>query len=286
MNNNVQITYTSKGPSVEGHSGIFATTRLMWLELISSKELIWRLFLRDFKAKYRQSALGVVWAVLMPLVTVGMFVSMNRSGILVIQDVGMPYPLYAIIGLSLWSLFTVGLAAITGSLVNAGSMVVKINFPKIALILAASGQGVVEFLIRIILVGLVFLFFGIAPSWVGLFLSLLSLIPLYLIMVGIGFVMSLTAGVIRDVMNVVNVILMGFMLLTPILYPITGDTLLARINVWNPFNYLVNVPRDFMVTGRSDFFAEYIWVSLLAVIVFHVGWRLFYLAQVKIAERV
>jgi len=198
----------------------------------------------------------------------------------------MPYPLYAIIGLSLWSLFTVGLAAITGSLVNAGSMVVKINFPKIALILAASGQGVVEFLIRIILVGLVFLFFGIAPSWVGLFLSLLSLIPLYLIMVGIGFVMSLTAGVIRDVMNVVNVILMGFMLLTPILYPITGDTLLARINVWNPFNYLVNVPRDFMVTGRSDFFAEYIWVSLLAVIVFHVGWRLFYLAQVKIAERV
>jgi len=80
MNNNVQITYTSKGPSVEGHSGIFATTRLMWLELISSKELIWRLFLRDFKAKYRQSALGVVWAVLMPLVTVGMFVSMNRSG--------------------------------------------------------------------------------------------------------------------------------------------------------------------------------------------------------------
>ena len=283
---NKKVIYTSKGQFIEGVTGYFLTSRLMWREMIVARELIWRLFWRDFRTKYRQSALGIVWAVLMPLITVGMFIAMNRSGILTIQDVGMPYPLYAIIGLTIWSLFTVGLAAITGSLVNAGSMVVKINFPKIALILAASGQGVVEFLIRIILVGFVFLFFGVVPSWVGLFIGLLSLIPLYLIMVGIGFVMSLAAGVVRDVMNVLNVVLIGFMLLTPVLYPITGDTLLARINVWNPFNYLINVPRELIMTGRSAFFTEFVWVSLLSVIVFHMGWRLFYLAQVKIAERI
>ena len=93
MKSDIKITYTPEGPSVEGAGGLFLTTRLMWRELVGAWELIWRLFVRDFSARYRQSALGVVWAVVTPLVTVGMFVGMNRSGILTIGDVGVPYPL-------------------------------------------------------------------------------------------------------------------------------------------------------------------------------------------------
>ncbi|GBD96289.1 MAG TPA: hypothetical protein ENG83_15640 [Nitrospirae bacterium] len=286
MNNDIKITYTPKGPDIEGTSGPFLTSRLMWRELASARELIWRLFLRDFSAKYRQSALGVVWALLMPLVMVGMFVGMNRSGILTIQDVGIPYALYAVIGLTIWSVFTVGLTACTSALITAGPMVIKINFPKIALILAASGQGVVELLIRMVLIALAFLYFGVGPSWGGLFIGLICLIPIYLLMTGIGFVLSLAAGVLRDIVNVLNLALMGVMLLTPILYPITGDSLLARANAWNPFNYLVNVPRDFIVKGDTEFMSEFIWVTLLSVTVFYMGWKLFYLAQTKIAERI
>lgn len=286
MNNNIKITYTPRGVSIEGISGPFLTTRLMWREVISAKELIWRLFLRDFSAKYRQTALGIIWAIVMPLVTVGMFIGMNRSGILNIQDVGIPYALYAIIGLTIWNLFTVGLTACTNSLVNAGSMIVKINFPKVALVLAASGQGLVELLIRIVLIALTFLYFGISPDWVGLFIGIICLVPIYLIMVGIGFVLSLAAGVLRDIVNVLNIMLMAIMLLTPILYPITGDSFIARANVWNPFNYLVNVPRDFIVRGHTDFLAEFILVTILSAAIFYIGWKLFYLAQTKIAERI
>lgn len=286
MNNNIKITYTPRGVSIEGISGPFLTTRLMWREVISAKELIWRLFLRDFSAKYRQTALGIVWAIVMPLVTVGMFIGMNRSGILNIQDVGIPYALYAIIGLTIWNLFTVGLTACTNSLVNAGSMIVKINFPKVALVLAASGQGLVELLIRMVLIALTFLYFDISPDWVGLFIGIICLVPIYLIMVGIGFVLSLAAGVLRDIVNVLNIMLMAIMLLTPILYPITGDSFIARANVWNPFNYLVNVPRDFIVRGHTDFLAEFILVTILSAAIFYIGWKLFYLAQTKIAERI
>ena len=98
--------------------------------------------------------------------------------------------------------------------------------------------------------------------------------------------MSLAAGLLRDIVNVLNLALMGVMLLTPILYPITGDSLLARANVWNPFNYLVNVPRDFIVKGHTEFMSEFILVTLLSVTVFYMGWKLFYLAQTKIAERI
>jgi lipopolysaccharide transport system permease protein len=258
----------------------------MWRELFASRELIWTLFIRDFSSRYRQSVLGVLWAVIMPMITVGMFVGMNRSGILRIGDVGMPYPLYAIIGLTIWNLFSVGLTACTSSIVGASSMVTKINFPKFALVFAASGQGLVEFFIRAVLIILTFIYFGDAPHWGGLLIGFLCLIPIYLTMIGIGFVLSLVSIILRDVLNVLNVGLMGFMLLTPILYPIKGDNFLTRFNVWNPFNYLVNVPRDFIVRGHTEFLPEFLWTTGLSLIVFYTGWKLFCLGQAKIAERI
>jgi lipopolysaccharide transport system permease protein len=286
MNDTAKISYTPDGPVFDNKKGPFLTTRLMWSELVASRDLIRRLFIRDFSAKYRQSVLGILWAMIMPLITVGVFVGMNRSGILKIEDVGMPYPLYAIIGLTIWNFFTAGLTTCTNSVIGAGSMVIKINFPKVALILAASGQGMVEFLIRSVLIAMAFLYFGVAPDWEGLLVGFVCLIPLYLLMVGTGFVLSLAAGVLRDILNVLNLALTGIMLLTPILYPITGDTFLARANVFNPFNYLVNVPRDFIVRGQTEYMSEFLWVAGLSVIVFHIGWKLFYLAQTKIAERI
>lgn len=286
MNNNMPVTYTPKGLSIEGHRGPFVTTRLMWRELVTARELIWRLFIRDFKAKYRQTVLGVVWAVLMPLITVGIFVVMSRSGLLAVEDVGMPYFLYALIGLTVWSLFTVGMTACTNALVNAGSMIIKINFPKVALIIAASGQGVVEFLIRLAVIAAFFLYYEVAPSWHGMFLALVSLIPLYLVTLGLGFILSLVAGIVRDMINVLNIVLIGMLLLTPVLYPITGDSLLARANIYNPFNYLVNVPRDFIVQGRTELLAGFMWIAIFSCILFYLSWKLFYLAQTKIAERI
>lgn len=283
---NQKVIYTPEGKKVESDSGLFLISRQMVRELASARWLVWMLFRRDFSARYRQSALGVIWAILTPLITVGLFVGMSQSGLLMIQNVNIPYPLYAIIGLTIWNLFTVGLIACAGSLVNAGSMVVKINFPKVALVLAASWQGIVEFLIRLLLIAAAFMYYGVAPSSKGLILGLLCVIPLYLLMTGIGFFMSLATGVMRDIPNILNIVLSAFMLLTPILYPITGNSWLARANVWNPFNYLVNVPRDLILKGQTDMVNGFVWASIFSVIVFYLGWKLFYLAQTKIAERI
>jgi len=285
MNSQKKI-YTPQGQVFENDSGPFLITRQMARELLSAKWLIWMLFLRDFSARYRQSALGIIWAILTPLITIGLFVGMSHSGILVIQDVNIPYPLYAIIGLTVWNLFTVGLTACAGSLVNAGSMVVKINFPKVALVLAASWQGIVEFLIRLLLIAVAFMYYGVAPSSEGLILGLFCVIPLYLFMTGIGFFMSLATGVMRDIPNILNIGLTVLMLLTPILYPITGNSWLSTANVWNPFNYLVNVPRDFILKGQTEMINGFVWASISSAIVFYIGWKLFYLAQTKIAERI
>lgn len=258
----------------------------MLRELITGRGLIWRLFIRDFTAKYRQSALGIAWALIMPLVTIVIFVGMRQSGILNIKATDIPYPLYALIGLTIWSLFSVGLAAGANSLINAGSMIVKINFPKIALVFSATGQGIVELLIRTALVALVFVYYQTTPDWLGTLLALLCLIPLYLMTVGLGFFFSLLGGVLRDIGNMLNMLLMGGLLITPILYPINGSSLLADLNNWNPFNYLINTPRDLVLRGHTDHLVEFGASTVLSLIIFYIGWRFFYLAQTKIAERI
>lgn len=258
----------------------------MFLEALSSRELVWRLFLRDFSARYRQSLLGVAWALLLPLVTVAMFVTMKRSGIVSIGETGIPYPVYALVGLSIWQLFSVGISTCSTALINAGSMVVKINFPKSALIFAAAGQGWLEFLVRAALTAVVCAWYGVVPNPAGLAVGLLMLLPCCLMMLGAGFFVALLAVVFRDVASALDMLLFGLMLLTPVLYPVPRGSLLAAANTWNPFNYLVNVPRDLMLYGRSQELPEFALVSLLALAVFLIGWRLFYLAQSKIAERI
>lgn len=80
-------------------------------ELIDSHELIWWLFLRNFKAKYRQTVLGFQWALIMPLLAVGTFVFLNRAGILNIGKVDIPYPAYALLGLTIRHISAGGLGA-------------------------------------------------------------------------------------------------------------------------------------------------------------------------------
>lgn len=254
-------------------------------EFLGSRELILRLIIRDFSSKYRQSVFGIMWAFIMPLLTVGLFVGMSKAGILNIKDVDMPYPLYAIIGLTIWNIFTVGMSSASLALVSAGNMVTKVNFPKSALVFSSTCQSLVEFGIRAVLIAALFIYYGIAPSWSGLFLGIGATLPLIFTLLGLAFIISLVGVVIRDMANIIGLVLTVIMLLTPVLYPISGGGVLATVNIYNPVNYLVNVPRDLIVKGYTDMGAGYLIVSIISFFVFFLGWRLFYHAEPKIAER-
>ena len=282
-----KTTYTPQGRIIEDENQGKALSDLyvMFHELISSRELIWRWFLRDFKARYRQTVLGVLWAILMPIITVGIFVGMNRSGVFQAGEMKVPYPLFALVGVTVWGVFSTALSSACSSLINAGSMLVKINFPKISLVITSTGQGLVDLLIKAALVCGLMLWYGIIPDPVGVFLAIPAIIPLYLLTLGMGFVFSLASGVLRDIPNIINVLLMIFMLFTPVLYIPPEGTLLYRMNIYNPLNYLVNGPRELLLSGELICFGGFMSFSIIAILIFFVGWRLFYVAQTKVAER-
>lgn len=254
-------------------------------ELRMSRELIWRLFLRDFSARYKQSVLGVLWAVIMPVATVATFAFLNLSGVLNIGEVDVPYPAYALLGLTVFQMFAGGLAACSGAIVAGGGMVVKINFPKETLVIASLGQAVVETLIRVGLVALVFACYGIAPHWAAVFFPLL-LLPLLLLTLGLGFLLSLLNVLVRDIAHIVTLGTTFLLFLTPVLYPAGKEGLFASVTAFNPLAALVAGPRDMVLSGRMADPLHYAWASGFCVLLFLVSWRLFHMVEPRMAERV
>ncbi|MEW6535530.1 MAG: ABC transporter permease [Candidatus Auribacterota bacterium] len=287
MNNqSSEIIYTYAGPRTASDTGPFVKTRLMIREFIDARELIIRLFIRNFSSKYRQSVLGIVWAFIIPIITVGMFMVMGNAGVINVQGLKAPYAVYAIIGTTFFNLFTAGLTACTGSIVQAGSMIVKINFPRIALVFSSSLMGIVDTAVRLILIAAAFIVYRTAPHPVGVLIGFLSLIPLFILTLGLGLFFSLVAAILRDLINIIPFATMGLMLLTPVLYPIDNSSALGVVTQYNPLHYLINFPRDMVLYGSSELTTGYIVSSIISCIVLIAGWQFFYMAQTKIAERV
>lgn len=260
-----------------------AVWREMVRELAASRELTWRLLLRDFAVRYKQSVLGVFWAVIMPLVMVGVFVLLNRSGIVNLGQTGLPYPAYALLGLTIWQIFAGGLVAATNAIVQGGAMVVKINFPKETLILAALGQTAVETLVRLGLLTAVFAYYRLVPAWTAVLFPL-CLLPLILLTVGLGLLLSLLNALFRDVANLVTLLTTFLLFLTPVMYPVPQSGFFAGFTRYNPLAALVTGARDMVVTGFLTEPVRFVQASVLGIMVFLLCWRIFHLAETRIAK--
>lgn len=275
-------TYEPDNSLKKGYLAIFSE---ILDELKKNRWLTYQLFRRDFFAIYKQSFLGIFWAFIIPLVSVGTFIMLNQSGVFTIGDINVPYPIYAILGMAFWQLFSTGLVASSNSLVAAGSMIAKINFSKKSLVIASTGQSIVSFLIQFVLVGILFVYYWIAPS-IAILLIPITIIPIMLLTLGLGFILSLLNGIVRDIGNMLSVLMTFLLFLTPVLYakPTTG--ILATVTNYNPLYYLVSVPRELILMGTISEWKGFLIASILSVIVFMVCVVVFHLTETRVAERI
>ena len=156
---------TTYEPDNSIKKGYFYLWKEIFWELKQNNWLISQLFKRDFFAIYKQSLIGIFWAFIVPIISVGTFILLNRSGVFNFGEIEVPYPIYAILGMAFWQLFSTGLLTASNSLVKASSMLVKINFSKKSLVIASAAQSLIAFIVQFALV--VILFFG--PLWVVTF---------------------------------------------------------------------------------------------------------------------
>lgn len=266
----------------KGYLNIFSE---IFNELRKNTWLTYQLFKRDFLAMYKQSFIGVLWALIIPLVSVATFILLNKSGLLNFGDIGVPYMIYALIGMMFWQLFSIGIIASSNSLVNAGPMIIRINFSKKSLVIASVAQSIVAFLIQLILVGILFVAYGFVPT-TGIYLLPLLIIPLLFLTLGFGFILSILNGVIRDVGNAISLIIAFLLFLTPVLYSKPATGILAKATSYNILYYLISGPRELILTGVIPELKGFLISCIISIILFVVCLVVFHLTETRITERV
>ncbi|MFC1937096.1 ABC transporter permease [Chloroflexota bacterium] len=265
--------------------GYISLLRETYSEIITSRWLTWQLFRRNFIATYKQSVLGIFWALVIPLVSVGTFIVLNRGGVFDVGDVAIPYPLFAVAGIALWQLLSIGLTMGVGSLANAGGMITHINFTRASLIISSVAQGFVPSIIQVVIVFILFAAYRMVPPWTALLVPL-AVIPLILLTLGLAFILSLVNAVVRDAANMISIMITFLMFLTPVLYAKPPSGIIAEVSHYNPLYYLVTVPRDLLTTGSTGELAGFAYSSLIAIAVFFLCWISFHLIETRIIERV
>jgi lipopolysaccharide transport system permease protein len=275
-------TYEPDNSLRKGYRFIFGE---IFNELKKNRWLIFQLFKRDFFTIYKQSFIGVLWAVVIPIVSVGTFIVLNQSGVFAIGDIDVPYPIYAVLGMAFWQLFSTGLIASSNSLVSAGSMITKINFSKKSLVIASTGQAIVSFLIQIFLIVILFVYYGLKPN-IAILLIPITMIPMMLLTLGLGFILSILNGIMRDIGKIIVVLMTFLMFLTPVLYakPTTG--ILATVTKYNPLYYLVSVPRELVLKGTISEWKGFLIASIASFIIFIICLIVVHLTETRVAERI
>lgn len=270
----------------EAHLGFRWTTwREMAVGLVSSRGLTWRLFVRQISARYRQSVLGYFWALLPAIATVVTFSILNRSNVVSIGETNIPYPAYVLLGLSVWQLFSSGITSTAASVSSAGDMIKKVRFPHESLVLAAFGQSILDFMIRLALLVVVFAWFRVELVSTVL-LTPLILLGLSVLTVGCGFLLALMNAVFRDVGKVLAIVMTFGMFLTPVVYPPPISWPASLINYVNPVSGFVIAAQDLTTRGYLTHPEALLSACVVAIVVFVVGWRTFHVVMPRIVERV
>ncbi len=193
-----------------------------WLELRlhevwQYRELIYFFVWRDVKVRYKQTVIGIVWVVLQPLMTMGVFtIFFGRLAKLPSQ--GLPYPVFYFAALVPWAYFASALNSCTNIVVSNQHVITKVYFPRLVLPLAAVCSPLIDFAIGLVIMFILTLSFGIRPPATALLLPVLILLAV-LTALGVGLWTSALNALYRDVTSIIPFIIQFWMLASPVAYP-------------------------------------------------------------------
>jgi len=272
----------------------------MWArlrELWEYRELIRNLVERDLKVRYKNSALGIAWSWLNPLLM--MLVLTVVFTVLAAQNDQPAYHVSVLIGILAWNFFSASVVGATGSIVNNAHLIKKVYFPRAALPVSIVLSNMINFAIALpVFFGLAWLS-GVPLSgqvWLAIWLPVVLLVQV-IFTIGIGLILSTVNVFYRDTQIIMEVVMLAWFFLTPIIYPIAavpetatvlGATLDLRrlVFIANPMASIISSYRDVLYYGRfigADFFLR---TAVTAIVVLLVGYAVFDRYSRRFAEEV
>lgn len=230
-----------------------------WSDLWAARDVTWILARRDISVRYKQSALGITWVILRPLLTMLVFTIVFERIANLSSEGGLPYPLLVLSGLVPWILFSTALPDVTNSLVSNSNLIGKVYFPRMAIPIASMSNALVEFFICTILLIIFMFFYGLNYSWTLLTLPLFGFLALFS-SIGLGLWWATLNVRYRDFRFVIPFVLQVGLYLTPIGYSSQHFPSSLKIFFYlNPMVAVIDGFRWAISSGASNMF----WTGLL-----------------------
>ena len=246
-----------------GSSGLDLELKDLWVY----RELLYFLTLRDVKVRYKQTAIGVLWAVLQPVLTTAIF-TVIFSQFARFDSLQIPYPLFALSGLLLWLFVNTSITTASNSLVGNANLVTKIFFPRLIVPFAATFSGLIDLALGFVLVVGLMIYYGVELTWQ------ISLVPVFIgltitLALGFGTLFSALNVRFRDVKFALPFALQIWMFLSPVFYPY--EILSGKWRFLLAFNPLTGILEGFRAAlfgSEFDWFAVGISIVLTFTLLF------------------
>ena len=237
------------------------TLRDLW----NYRELFYFLAWRDVKVRYKQTALGVAWAVLQPLLTMIIF-TLLFGNLAKMPSEGMPYPLFYFGALLPWTYFSTTLSNSGNSLVANAHLISKVYFPRIILPSSAAICGLVDFGIGCILLVGVMGHYRVNPGW-GFLMWPILVVPLVGLTLAVSMILAALNVRFRDVKYTLPFLVQLWLFATPVIYPTSIVPERYRLLVaLNPMSGLIDAFRASLVPSKEIDW-DMLWVSIGVTIV-------------------
>jgi len=259
-----------------------------WAELRRSRELLYFLIWRDIKVRYKQAALGILWAVLVPLVQVVIFSLIFGSGLSLASKIGgdfdtRHYPIYIFSALLAWQIINKSMTDGGLSLINQQHLLTKIYFPRLFVPTAAVGGTLFDFLISLPVFVIMMLALGVTPHWSVVFLPLL-VVQAAMLGAGLAYLLSALTVTYRDFRFIIPVVNQLWLWISFIMIPVPQELLKSwKWNLLfhlNPVYGLTSAFRRVLMDFESGWSPTYLMSSVVITLgIFVLG--LFYFRRTE-----
>ena len=226
-----------------------------WKELKEYRELFFYFAWRDVKVRYKQTAIGILWAVLQPFIQMVVFtLFFNKAVGVQTGSANVPYAIFSFTGLLFWNYFSQALQRSANSLVDNQAVVTKVYFPRVIPPISSTIVSLIDFAFAgLIFIGLLF-YFQFTPSALGIALIIPAILVTFIAATGPGLFLAAVNVKYRDVKQALPFLVQTGLFLTPVIYPVTAIPQRFQWLLYlNPMTGVINAVRSsFLGDGVID----------------------------------
>lgn len=226
-----------------------------WKELWRFRDLFIVLAWRDITVRYKQTVLGILWALFQPLITLIIFTFIFNKMAKIESGDSTPYPIFLYVGLLLWQYYANTLTNACNSLITNSAMVQKIYFPRLIIPATTATTGLVDLAISTVLLVGMMVYYGFTPNVIGVLVLPVVLLCVVMTALGAGMFLAALNVKYRDVRYAVPFFIQIMMYVTPVIYPVKmldGHPILKELMLWlNPITGVITNARAVLVGNEE-----------------------------------